>query len=34
MILVIMSRKKEFARRMNDLGGYSLKDPGRVKQWN
>lgn len=32
--LIIIIKGKEFARRLNDLGGYILKNPGRVKQWN
>jgi putative molybdopterin biosynthesis protein len=24
----------EFARRLNNLGGYTLKNPGEIRQWN
>ncbi|HOJ00155.1 MAG TPA: molybdopterin biosynthesis protein [Anaerolineaceae bacterium] len=32
--LIIIIKGKEFARRLNALGGYILKNPGRIKRWN
>jgi len=32
--LIIIITGKEFAQRLNRLGGYILKNPGRIKQWN
>lgn len=32
--LIAVLHGDEFARRLNNLGGYTLKNPGEIRQWN